>query len=206
MTPPPTDTPECEAFRRAVAEMVDPDPTHPKTCADCRRYASSARAIIGLADLPRPTPTAGFSNRVVIAALRERRVRAYRRVGAGLAVAAGLIVAVVLSRPKPEPQYVQVQPPERVEDRLADAGSALAALTRRTADDVIGPARSLVPTLDAPTFSAAGFVPSEAEPAVEALAEIPQAAQAGFEPVTNSARRAVALFLRDTGLSDPTTH
>jgi hypothetical protein len=146
---------------------------------------------------------------VVIAALRERRNRAYRRVGAGLAVAAGLVAAVVLARPSAEPtlasdgpELVQVQPPVRVEAQLADAGAALVALTRRATDETVGSARSLVPTFGPPAFPPT--VPPETESAVEVLAEMPQAAQAGFEPVTNSARRAVALFLRDTGLSDPT--
>jgi hypothetical protein len=212
MHPFPTDHPECTAFRRSVAEALDEpatDTTHASACGDCRRYATAAKLLDDLTHAPKPEPSAGFTNRVVVAALRERRTRTYRRAGVGLAVAAGLVAAVVSARPQAGPppaqagpEFAEVQPAVRVETRLADAGTALLAMTRRTADETVGPARSLMPTFDAPNFPPT--VPPEAGSAVEALAEMPQAARAGFEPVTNSARRAVALFLRDTGLSDST--
>lgn len=230
--PPTPDPATCSAFRRAARQSLDgpgvaevPDPAHAAACLDCRRYAAAVRVLAsGLVELgrgPTPVPTAGFADRVVRAALRERRVRTLRRPGAGLAMAAGVLVAVALLRPRggndpapvapSAPDFAQapipITPePVRVEEKLSEAGSALAALTRRTAGEAVGPTRDLFASFATPTFPTTVAVPPDAEPVVEALAEIPQAAQAGVEPVTNSARRAVALFLRDTGLSPPTAH
>jgi hypothetical protein len=87
-----------------------------------------------------------------------------------------------------------------VADRIADAGSALAAMTRKASDQALSPTRTLKPAGETVTFAPADLPPG-VEPAAESLTAMPEAARSGLEPVTSGARRAVNLFLRDTGFA-----
>ena len=82
-------------------------------------------------------------------------------------------------------------------------------LTRRTAEETVAPVQVLVPAVAPVDLDGGPMVPGvpDADPAVESLARIPEAASAGLEPVAESAKRAVFLFLRDTGLAaaEPTS-
>lgn len=211
--------PDCQAFAQTVQAVLDGDlpadalsDGHGSICPTCRQHAAAAAALLaGFQREPGPIASPKFADRVVWAALRERRVRTFRRRAAGgLAIAAGLMAAVVLTRPTipPSPQsdgrdlVASAVPPIRASEQLSEARSALASLSSRTADEAIAPTRTLFASLEAPPLPAGLDVPTEVEPAVASLAGMPQAAWAGFAPLANSTRRAVNLFLRDTGLGD----
>jgi hypothetical protein len=79
---------------------------------------------------------------------------------------------------------------------VAEAGSAVASLTTRTADETVGQTWHLLPGAVAPTLAALG-VDTPLEPATGPLREAGEGVSAGLEPVTSSARRAAQMLLRD---------
>jgi hypothetical protein len=80
-----------------------------------------------------------------------------------------------------------------VRDALAQSGSDVMALARRTADEAVGPTRLFVPkALEAPPTPAEPW-----QPAAESLQDVRQGAVASFEPVASSAKRAANLFWRE---------
>jgi hypothetical protein len=200
---------------------------HTATCLECRALAAAARALSScLASGPGGTDISvcaengtqtemsvplnanlppGLADRITAAAMRDYRVRRRRR-RAALTLAASVVIAgaayLLLPANADAPAIVQSQPPApeapRVADRVADAGDALAALTRHAADQTVAPARHLVPPAESVSWPSAEL-PPVVDPAVESLAEMPDAARSGFEPMANTTRRAVNLFLRDVG-------
>ena len=103
-------------------------------------------------------------------------------------------------QPTPEPPPVVVTPEPvspNIGDTLSEAGDALAKLSRTTAEKATP--RTLLPgevAKAAPPKPVGGDV----QPAADAITSMPSAAKSGLEPVTGSTRRAINLFLRDTGL------
>jgi anti-sigma factor RsiW len=185
---------------------------HLAECAACRQRAAAARRLgEGLRLLAPPAPPAGLTERVVAGVLaeRRRRTRLARWARAAVAVAAGVLVIVLVSenrpRPTPPPPDV-VTPAESISLRssVAEAGSAVVSLTRRTADETVGQGRLLVPVVaQAPPEE---FVPlPPMDPPAGPLREAGQGLSAGLEPVTSSARRAFDLFLREVPPTDPET-
>jgi hypothetical protein len=205
----------CVAFVALVNAVLDRelgpdalDGDHPAGCPDCRALATAARQFHGVS-LPHAEPRPELAARIVSAAARDRRFRQRRRF-VGAALAASLLVAATayFLRPPTGPREVVKAPPTpavtpeappRVSDRLAEAGSAVMAMTLRARDQTVNPTRTLLPPPEAVTVPTAGAIP-EIEPAAESLAGMPDAARSGFEPVTDKTRRAVNLFLRDVGL------
>ena len=222
LTPPhPTD---CAAFEAVVQRVLDRelgpealDGPHAAGCPDCRRLAASAKVLAAGLDRLRGVPQveAARSDRIAAAAAWDYRVRSRVRWAgraAAVALAASVLVAAVLygpwagrpnqpdvvrrQEPVPQPEPV----PERVADRVADAGSALASITRKATDQALTPTRHLIPPPESVTLPDPELA-STVEPAAESLAAMPQAAKSGIEPMTTGAKRAVSLFLRDTGLA-----
>ena len=212
-------SPECEAFDRqlhavldGVAEPAELTTSHAAACVRCRKLAASVRVFREIwTNGPEPIPVldSGFAGRVVLAATMDRRSRMrQRRLVGSLAMAAGVLLAVITLRPwftaKSELANHTPLPaptPVHVGDQFSEASSAIAALTRRTADETVVPTLSLIPVVDPPREIPSVAVSVPPEPAVDSLAEMPNAVQAGLEPMTTSTRRAINLFLRDTGLS-----
>jgi hypothetical protein len=141
---------------------------------------------------------------------------------AGAAFAAASILAAIFmfsqqQRPAPEPGpsawevagnpltagfeegLHKAPPPAPLRERLAEAGSAVAALTRRAADETLDRAQNLLrpPTLPKPADPA-----ERLEPAFRSLAEVGTSAAAGIEPIASSARRAADLFWHEIAPSD----
>ena len=226
MTPllPESQPPDCVEFTTSLQRVLDREISiesasrlHAFDCANCRTLLAAVETLAaGLEKLPfKPVP-AELAERIVTASVRDyRRRRAVRRTGVACAVAAALLVVVgtqVASRTetpahevaKTEPTHRSPEPvaPERVSDRFAEAGSALASMTRKASEQALTPTRTLVPSPDQVSFSPTDW-PAEVEPAADSLAGMPEAAKSGLEPVTTGARRAVNLFLRDTGLARP---
>jgi hypothetical protein len=222
MTPTPPLPSDCAAFEAAVQRVLDRelgfdalDVQHAAECPDCRALGASAKLLATGLDRMGLVPQVEIArtDRIAAAAAWDYRVR--RRVtwvgrAAAVALAASILVAAILygpwvgrtnqpdivrgREPSPEPA------PERVADRVADAGSALASITRKATDQALTPTRNLIPPPESVTLPETELA-TTVEPAAESLAAMPQAAKSGIEPMTTGARRAVSLFLRDTGIT-----
>jgi hypothetical protein len=92
--------------------------------------------------------------------------------------------------------------PVALEQSFAEASSAMASLTRRTADETVEPAKALLSTATdsavLKTEPAAGAI----QPANESISTMGKGATLGLEPVANSARRAISLFMRDLAVDN----
>lgn len=212
----------CAAFEELVQRVLDRelplatlDTPHSATCPECRDLASAARLLAGVSvSVTKFAPPVELADRVTDAVrgdyLTRRRWRVAGRAVAAAALAASVLIGAALIVQPTEPLEVVEAPPRqlpnpvpvpapRVADRFADAGSALASITRKATDQTVAPTRQLFPTPAAP-FSPMPEIPG-VEPAAESLASVPSAAKAGFEPLATTTRRAMNLFMRDTGLA-----
>lgn len=225
MTPIPANP--CVAFEQTAQSVLDGDvpPTaldvpHLTECPPCRELAGSVQllqsALASPRTFPQPVPPPGFAADVVASALYDRRRRLRRTWAARAgAVAAALGLAAYLgtgSAPVDPPPIAKSGPveivavpkekPARVADKFAEAGEALASLTRRTADETLTPTLGLLPMVE----PVVAVVPMpELTPATDDLSGLPSAAKVGLEPVAAPARRAWAVFVRDTGLGKPSS-
>jgi hypothetical protein len=189
--------------------------SHLRACPDCLALdRATQRLRDGLLALTPPCPPPGLADRIAGRVIAERLRARRRRVVAWAAVAAGLLVAVGLglgwSRlfpPKPAHPAVSegvvahkeepALPPVHLRKSLAEAGSAVASLTGRAADETVGHTRLLIPSMPRPEPGAAVALDKPAR----SLREAGQGVSEGFEPVTDSARRAVGLFFRELPMS-----
>jgi hypothetical protein len=198
------------------APWANPDvEQHLRECAECRTTARAARTLAGgLSRLPRPRLPDGLAATVIAAVLREQRSRRLRVRVVVLALAASLLVALGLALrwflPAPvQPEIAKTQPESppdtpapapgpvaMLQDSAVQAGSALSALTARTAGSAVERTWALVPKVPVPAVDPMALqspVEAPARPFVEAG----QTLTMGLEPVTKSARRAVGLLWRD---------
>lgn len=178
----------------------------PPLCPACAEWSVAAgRLDRGLRLLASPAPPAYLADRI-IARLRakRRRVRLLYAVGA-LAAAAMVLLTVWLSfalhqptKPDVIPQgFVKAPEPEpsppsvNLRDSVAQAGSAMASLTSRTADETVAKTKILLPAVVDP-------LPGKLDPPpTRSLRDTGESVTAGLEPVADSARRAVSLFFRE---------
>jgi hypothetical protein len=99
---------------------------------------------------------------------------------------------VVVKAPDLEPSVPSVN----LRDSVAQAGSAMASLTSRTADETMAKTKALLPAVVDPSFSTLDSQPLTGTPA-RSLRDTGESVTAGLEPVADSARRAVSLFFRE---------
>ena len=218
LTPNLDPAPECTAFEAVVQRVLDGELSHDRlgdrhsqTCSACRDLLKATAAFAAF-PTPVPTPSVGLNRRVLLTVIHDRRQRRQRRLfvgGSALAMAACLFISLGIdfipsgSTPTPELVEVTPKPPAvntpRVSDQVAEASSALTALTRRATEQAMRPTRSLFPVdpMAVPQID----LPVTLEPATESLVALPSAAKSGLEPITDGTRRAVNLFLRDVGFS-----
>ena len=71
---------------------------------------------------------------------------------------------------------------------MAQAGSAVASLTTRTADETVAKTKVLLPVVVDPSLGKVELT-SSVEPAARSLRETGESMTAGLEPVADSARR-----------------
>jgi predicted anti-sigma-YlaC factor YlaD len=211
--------PEAQAWLQRRLDGEAPDGAalegHLAACPACREaHAAAQRLLDGLRRRVAPQPPADLVGRIVTGVLADRARRRLRRrllYGAGLstALAAAVLLAVWLVSPaRPRPGGTDsgtvaggsVPPKAAVpslQDQVSAAGLAVAALTRRAADETVGTTRLLLPDVSLP----AAREPEPAAPApgdsARSLQEVKQGVSAGFEPVATSARRAFSLFFRE---------
>jgi predicted anti-sigma-YlaC factor YlaD len=209
----------CRDFRELLQRRLDGAPgdpsaldAHRKECPQCAGLAAAAdRLSAGLHRLAPPAPPADLTARVVGRVLQDRRARRHRRrrwASAGtLAVAASLLLAIGLrvwrpagpdAPPQPAPPPVAQAPVPPAEtgtlrESVAEARSAVAALTSRTAEEAVARTRGLLPDLGRSPLEEMDFSPPLEAP----LREAGQNVSAGLEPVADFSRRAVGQFLRD---------
>lgn len=198
--------------------------SHLAKCPQCREYqAGFALLRRGLTLLTPPPPPPHLKQQLVRAVMQRKRGQSQfrRRLSYGLAAAAlvAITFGVQLYWPMPgtekqpgggglarrlAPTEVQkpTQPPspgrprETLGDSVAEASSVVASLTNRTADQTVGTTRMFLP--EVPSLSASGPVEPGSLPATTPpFREAGQGVSAGLAPVTDSARRALGLFLRD---------
>lgn len=100
---------------------------------------------------------------------------------------------------RPTPGIVVKTPPApSLRDSVAEAGTAVVALTKRTAEETREQTKVFTEVLPMPlpTFEVA---PPLQDPVVTTVwQETGQRVSTGFEPVTSSARRAFSMFVRET--------
>jgi hypothetical protein len=195
---------------------------HLLICPECRdQYAAGQYLLDGLRLLPLSLPPVGLSERICRQILVERsRTRRLHRLLFTSAVAASLVLVAFfayqasLSRPfaqgPAEPtRHLRFHGPTAsasLHDTVEEAGLAIVALTRRTADEVSASGIAFVPRgLGALTKS--GSSASETgeakalrqalEPSAQSLQGIQQDMVASLEPMARSARRAIDFFLHE---------
>jgi hypothetical protein len=192
---------------------------HLRACAGCRGlYGAARRLEEALHRLPSPETPPGLVDQVVAEATRERRVRRTLRqaVGGVLAVAASLLLALgtflsshppqtTARAPAPLPIPPPAQPPTLPEEprgTLPGPMNEVRSLVQDLANETVNETRQMLPGVKAPSLSEMDLGPP-LEPPARSLREATDTVSAGLEPVADSARRAVGLFLRDLPPMDP---
>ncbi|HZY86841.1 MAG TPA: hypothetical protein VFE78_18550 [Gemmataceae bacterium] len=211
----------CRACHELLHERLDGvagDPAaldrHLAECADCASLAAAARRLSdGLRRLAPPAPPPDLAARIVGRVVQDRRARRHKRrrwASAGtLAVAASLLLAIGLRAWRPTPQETpEPAPPpvantqqaapeaDTLRESVAQARSAVAALTSRTADEAVARTKGLLPQLGRPSLEEIDLTPPLGATGPP-LREAGQSVSAGLEPVADFSRRAVGQFLRD---------
>jgi hypothetical protein len=190
---------------------------HVAGCPDCAAdWPAVGRLLAGVRLLKPPSPPDGLRETIVGSLLAEARLAARsrwrRRVVSLGGLAAAAAVAITLGvwawRPAAEDRPLlgsaQVRPvpapaapaQEPLRESMEQVGSAVAALTSRTASETVDRTTLIVP-LVRQTAPPLADVPAALEPPLEPYREATQGVSAGLAPVADSARRAVGLFLRD---------
>lgn len=206
----------CQQYQELLQQRLDGEAAprgaeldeHIRGCAGCRELDAVAGLLergLKLGSAPRPPES--LSGRIVGRVLADHRksLRRRRQLVAVCALAASLLLALLVERnwprpgiePVPQPIAKQPEPtPERevtLNQQVGEAGSALAALWSRTADETITAGKVLLPEgVPAPMVEAPTI-----EPPALPLREATQGVTGSLEPVASSARRAVNMFLRD---------
>jgi hypothetical protein len=186
----------CEQWLQEVLDGVEPDITlieHLVACPACRDlYESALDLRKGLAEMPRPEPSPELTSRVVSAVLfdrkrRQRRRQVFARVAA---LAAGILVVLFVpeyrSPPQPKPAEVVVKAPS-LRKTVVEASGVVVERTRRQVDETIDSTLQLLRRMEG----------AKSEPEINPLQEASQGMTSSLEPMTGSARRAFALFVRD---------
>ena len=216
----------CAGSHDLWQRRLDGEPIPKEDAAELEVHLSACRSchdLHGLAGVlsdphlvfDRPAPPVGLADRVVGGIQSYRRARR-RRVWATAALAASLLVAGFtyigvhsLTGSKPNRDLAQQLPsappqPQPATDTAAldhtvqDAGSALVALTRRTAHETFARTRLLLPDVGSTESVAdSALFKRTLETPAESFRQAGTGLSTGLEPVTSSARRAVQMFWQD---------
>jgi predicted anti-sigma-YlaC factor YlaD len=202
----------CADWTDELAHCLDGLPPRPSfaghlaQCADCRSWLAAGQLLLH-EGLPALVVPADLADRVFQSVRADQRQRTRTRwlvyAGAGLAAAASVLAMLWYPTPTPPPVVVApavpvaggappVEPPT-LQDQWHEATAAVAALTRRAADEAL----PSLPATPLPTTLA--WQPNLA-PAEHALHGASNAAAEGLEPMTRGARRAFEWLLKDAAL------
>ena len=215
----PYPTLSCPAYAELVDAVLDRttpiqllDHPHVQSCPSCHGLSMAARLII--AGVPRPSVSVNLTQRIVNAALTERQTRQRQRFQLrAAAMVAMLLMGVVSfslwrqndiemqtdvaeidssSTLQPPVVLAQLEPkPPRLEESVNEASNALMEMTGDVTSPVLFTTRSFHVPSELPQWT-----PAETN---NSLVNLPNTASTGIEPVTSSTRRALNLFMRDTG-------
>jgi hypothetical protein len=203
--------PGCEAGQSALQRLLDGEPSwdspkaaaHRAACTDCREELALARSMVRLpASAVVPS---GFADRTLRAAIQVRRRRRLLQVGAGTVLAASVLVIVVASRPRPEsapdqvpivvvapgpnPDVAATAPQKPLGEAVSEARDAIVQLTRRSTSE---PGERIGRLLPNPTLPEGPEAGDDLQPLADARA----GAARSVDPIRQSARPAMNLFLR----------
>ncbi len=129
---------------------------------------------------------------------QARRAWDYLSWGRSGPSAPSLEVVVDRSGPPEIPEEATAGSAPSLRATVAEAGSAMASLTSRAADEALGQTRLLLPeTIPASPLTTSEPVQPILEPPTESLRQAGSGMSAALDPVTSSARRAVSLFFRE---------
>lgn len=200
----------CDGVPIESPELIE----HLRGCPDCRALDAAMRRLQdGLPLLTPPSPPPDLAERIVQRIIRDRRRarwRSRRRLLVSLALAAGLFVALALrldwrgeiaaekTRKSEAVAVKKASPPiasHTLRESVREASEAMTALTQQAAGETVERTRWLVQASRS-SLPEVELSPS-IEPPTEPLRQAGEGVSMGLEPVTNSARRAVDLFLRE---------
>jgi hypothetical protein len=199
---------------QSAAAVRDDWAVHLMLCPECRdQYATAQCLLDGLCLLPLSRPPAGLLERTCQLILAERvRAARLRRLLIASTMAASFLLAcaavyvgsravpIVQTRAEPAPLGHSSTPIASLSlhRSIEEAGLAVVALTRRTADETMGQTKLLLPASlpQASVGDAQEFEQALERPA-QSLREIQEGMSAGLERVATSARRAVGFFYRE---------
>jgi hypothetical protein len=203
----------CDEWLHELLDGGEPDAAlvdHIASCPACAGLYESARSLRkGLSLLAPPTFPSGLGDRVVTAVLFDRKRRSRRRqlLGRVAALAAGVLLVVSIADPGLTPRKSPSKPDDSnvVKDeampaprQLAkDAGAAVADWTSGKVNEVVESTSWLWQVSPMSSLPSMEEVSSPLDQTAKPLSEAGKGVTAGLEPVTNSARRAFALFVRD---------
>jgi hypothetical protein len=185
---------------------------HLRACPDCAADRLAVeRLVAGVSRLRPPAVPSEVTERLTALVLADETARPrpgwrWRAAVASLALAASVALVVTAwalwpaQPPVTQPRLVADEQPPPLRDSMAEARSAVAALTTRTASETVETTSQLLPMV---TIEPMGPVAPPIEPAMEPFLEATSGVGAAVAPVADSARRAVGLFLRDLPLGRP---
>ena len=187
---------------------------HVALCPDCRDLHGATQCLLASLRMHvPPQPPADLLERIYQSLLGERaRAARRRRLLINFALAASLLLTPYAVYITARSVWIRTAPRELTQSlpqpaptaspslqrRIEEAGLAVVALTRQTADETVGQTKLLLPVsvpqaavADVPEWDQAF------QPPARSLREIQEGMSAGLEPVATSARRAIGLFLRE---------
>lgn len=164
-------------------------------CPDCRTGPCPACRLAALLRTDAVTVPSGFADRAFAAVVRDRRQRRRQQWAARVGVAAALLLAVGMAadgfRPRPRIELVEATPVVPASaapaDPIGDVRDAFASVTQRAGNAALAPTRNLLSARTEPVEVVA--------PPVEL--STPTVSVAMLDPLTDTTRRAVNLFLKD---------
>jgi hypothetical protein len=181
---------------------------HLYACPDCAaERLAIERLVEGVRRLRPPAVPADVTERITADVLADRRVQGepdwrWRAAVAVFALAASVAISLVAwavwpgQSPTLQPRVVAEQPAS-LRDSMAEAQSAVVALTSRTANETVETTSQLLPLVAPSDLEAMAAMAGPIDPAMEPLREATSGVGAAVAPVADSARRAVGLFFRD---------
>ncbi|HEV3235465.1 MAG TPA: hypothetical protein VGZ25_00655 [Gemmataceae bacterium] len=215
----------CERFQNSLQNRLDglgddlPANLHQHLvgCSDCRSWQAAAQRLeAGVRLLQSTRLSPNLADRVVGLVLAERTLRMRRQrlrwtVGAlaasvALVVSASAIAPRLIENKKNEgdPGIIAVNP-NAIDDKLnlsasnqvSEAGLAVASLSNIAKEETLKQTQLFLPVAKAPLpFDNLG-VPQPFEASTDSLKQAGKGVSEGLKPVTDSARRAWDLFLRE---------